>query len=66
MSEIGALMKVQQRGLDPPQVPVVLPAIKPVARNGRGEVGSQRVGHDQRQKQITSEDEKVESCSLER
>ena len=45
----GQAVLLEQRHLHPPQVPVVLPAVEAIARDGRGEPLDQRVGQQEGQ-----------------
>ncbi len=51
--------QVQQGFLHPPQIPVVLPAVKAVTGDGGGKLYGQRKGHDQGQDQIADESRNV-------
>ena len=51
----GVLQPVNQRDLDPPLVPIILPAVKAIARNRRGQLGCQRPGHHHGKQQVSDE-----------
>ncbi|OQA43965.1 MAG: hypothetical protein BWY52_01726 [Chloroflexi bacterium ADurb.Bin325] len=55
VGEPGVRVPVEQRDLDPPQVPVVLPAVEAVAGDGGRELADQRIGQREREQQIAEE-----------
>ncbi|PKO21543.1 MAG: hypothetical protein CVU38_14230 [Chloroflexi bacterium HGW-Chloroflexi-1] len=63
VGEKGLGVLLQQRHLDPPQVPIVLPAIEPVAWDGAGELRQQRVGQHQGEQEIAGRRERSQAPS---
>jgi len=59
--EIGALMEIKQRRFDPPQVPLVDPAVEAIARDGRGQVENQWIGHQDGWQEIAAKGKKMRS-----
>jgi len=54
-------MEIKHRRFDPPQIPVVLPAVEAISRNGRGQVENQGIGHQDGQKEIAAEGKEMRS-----
>lgn len=55
VGNVRVVQLIDQRGLEPPQVPVILPAVKAVTGNGGGQVLDERPGHKDSEQQIEQE-----------